>query len=73
MSLFYLTRLFIASGSILLPSELFQFVKFKFIHKISVIQEKFHVFFNLLQGPDITRLGAGSGLRVEHPRARDKG
>jgi len=29
-------------------------MKFKFIHKISVIQEKFLEFFNLLQGPDIT-------------------
>ena len=39
-------------------------MKFKFIHKISVIhviKEKFLVFYNLLRGPDITRSGAGSG------------
>jgi len=36
-------------------------MKFKFIHKISTIQEKFLVFYNLLRGPDITRSGAGSG------------
>jgi len=36
-------------------------MKFKFIHKISVIQEKFLVFVNLLQGQYITRSGAGSG------------
>jgi len=35
-------------------------MKFKFIHKISVIQETFLVFFNLLQGPDKTPSGAGS-------------
>jgi len=29
-------------------------MKFKFIHKISVIQEKFLVYFNLLRGSDIT-------------------
>jgi len=32
-------------------------MKFKFIHKIPAIQEKFLVFFNLLRGSDITRLG----------------
>jgi len=36
-------------------------MKFKFIHKISVIQEKFLVFFNLLRGQDKTLSGAGSG------------
>jgi len=36
-------------------------MKFIFIHKISVIQEKFLVFFNLLLGPDISSSGAGSG------------
>ena len=30
-------------------------MKVKFIHKITVIQEKFLVFFNLLRGPDVTR------------------
>src|SRR6218665_2258361 len=45
----------------LLPSELSRIVisckivdssmKFKFLHKISVIQEMFHVFFNLFRGP----------------------
>jgi len=70
--LFYLTKLFIACGLILLPSELFRIVisckmfkssmKFIFIRKISVIQEKLLVFFNLL---DITRSGAGS--RPAHP------
>jgi len=64
----YLTSLFVASGLILLPSEeLFRMVisckivnssmKFKFIHKISIIQEMFLVFFNLLRRPDITHLG----------------
>ena len=42
-------------------SELFQSVisckivsseKFKLVHKISVIQEKFLIIFNLLRGPD---------------------
>ena len=70
---FHLTNLFIACGLILLPSELFRIaisckmfnssMKFKFIHKISVIQpmiqEKFFVFFNLLRGLDITCSGAG--------------
>src|SRR6218665_993483 len=68
-NLFNFTSLFIACGLILLLSELFRIVisckivsssmKFKFIHKISVILEKFLVFFNLLwgrikllQGPD---------------------
>src|SRR6218665_906345 len=51
---FYFTSLFIASGLILLISELFRIVisckivnssiKFKFIRKISVNQEKFLVF-----------------------------
>ena len=68
----YLTSLFIARGLLLLPSELFRIVisskivnssmKFKFIHKISIIQ-LFLVLFNLLWGPDITlsaaRLGHG--------------
>src|SRR6218665_1090777 len=61
----YSTSLFIACGLILLPSELFWIViscnivnssmKFRFIHKVFVIQEKFLVFLNLLKGPDITR------------------
>ena|SRR6218665_2616502 len=42
-------------------------MKFKFIHKISVIWKNFLVFFNLIRGPDITRLG----LRVAHPPALD--
>jgi len=64
----YLTKHFIAGGLILLPSVLFRIVirlckivnssmKSKFIHKISVIQEKFLVFVNLLWGPDVTRSG----------------
>jgi len=66
-----------ACGLILLPSVLFWIaiscktvkssMKFKFIHKIFVIQgfkEKFLVFFNLLRGPDIKRSGAGSGQRA---------
>src|SRR6218665_849020 len=67
----YLTRLYLACGSILLPSELFLNIisckivsismKFKFIHKIAIIQEKFRILFNLLRGPDMTRSGAGSG------------
>jgi len=40
-------------------------MKFKFIHKISEIQS-FFVIFKMLRGPDITPLGAGSGLRVVH-------
>jgi len=40
---------------------------FKFNHKISVIQKKLLVLFNLLRGPDIIRSGAGSGPRVVHP------
>ena len=71
--------LFIVCGLILLPSELFCIViscqivnssmKFEFIHKISVIQEKFLVLINLLRGPDITRSRDGSGPRprVVHP------
>ena len=65
--LFYFYSLFIACGLILLSLELFLIVvnckivnisvKFKFIHKISIIHEKFLVFFNLLRGPDITPLG----------------
>jgi len=39
-------------------------MKFKLIHKISVIQEKSLVFFNLLRGPGLIRSGAGSGLRA---------
>src|SRR6218665_769279 len=42
-------------------------MKFKFIHKMSVIHEKFLVFFNLLRGPDKTPLGAGSCPQVVHP------
>src|SRR6218665_438639 len=43
-------------------------MKFNCIHKISVILEKFLLFFNLLQVPDITaRFGAGSGPQVVHP------
>src|SRR6218665_1822748 len=48
-------------------SELFQFVisckiltssmKFKFLHKIAVIQKKFLLLFNLMRGPDITHCG----------------
>ena len=59
----YLSSLSIACGLILLPSELFRIVinckivnnsmKFKFIQKIFVIQEKFLVLLNLLRGPDI--------------------
>ena len=68
----YLTSFFIACSLILLPSELFWIViicssiKFKFIHKIFVIQ-KFFLLFNLLRGPDITFSGARSGPRVVHP------
>jgi len=36
-------------------------MKFKFIHKIFVIQEKILVFFNLLGGPVITCSGADRG------------
>jgi len=39
-------------------------MKFKFIHKIFVIQKRFLVSFNLLRGPDITRSGARSGPRA---------
>ena len=42
-------------------------MKFKFIHKIFLIQEKFLVYFKLLRWPDITRLGAGFGPRVVYP------
>src|SRR6218665_3407996 len=47
-------------------------MKFKLINKISIIEEKFLVYFNLLRGPDITRSGAGSGHRprVVHPCLR---
>ena len=65
-----LTSPFIACGLILLSSEMFRIVigckilltgsmKFKFIHKISVIQERLLVFFNLLRGLYITCFGAG--------------
>jgi len=69
---------FIACGLILFPSELFWIVisnkivnssmKFKFIHKIFVIQEKFLVFFNLLRRPDRMRSGLdpAHGPRVVH-------
>src|SRR6218665_83741 len=72
-----LTSLFIDYSLIFLPSELLRIVisckivnssmKFKFIHKFFLIQEKFLLFFKLLRGPDITRSGAGSGPRVVHP------
>jgi len=39
-------------------------MKFKLIHKISVIQEKILVSVNLLRGPDMTRSWAGSGPRA---------
>ena len=40
-------------------------MEFKSIHKISIIQEKFLVFFNLLRGPDVTPSGpAGRGLCI---------
>jgi len=42
-------------------------MKFKLIHKISIIQEEFLVFYNLLRGLDITRSGAESGPQVVHP------
>src|SRR6218665_1585428 len=52
---------FYLKSVLLLPSELSRIVisckivdssmKFKFLHKISVIQVMFHVFFNLLRGP----------------------
>jgi len=54
---------FIACGLILLPSELLDVIrckianssmKFKFIHKISIIRETFLVSFNLPQGPNRT-------------------
>ena len=70
----YLTSIFTARGLILLPPELFRIVmsckvvkssmKFTFIHKISVIREKFLVFFNLLRGPDRTCSGANLMLCV---------
>ena len=54
---------FIACGLLLLPSELLDVIrckianssmKFKFIHKISVIRETFLVYFNLPHGPNRT-------------------
>jgi len=70
------TSFFIACGLILLQSQLFWIVisceianssmKFKFIHKISVIQETFLVFFTLLWGPDKTPSGARSSPRAVH-------
>ena|SRR6218665_1290393 len=42
-------------------------MKFKLDHKISVIQERFFVFFTLLPGPDITRSGSCSDPRFVHP------
>src|SRR6218665_1805600 len=72
-----LTSLFIDYSLIFLPSELLRIVisckivissmKFKFIHKFFLIQEKFLVFFKLFRGPDITRSMAGCGPRVVHP------
>jgi len=47
-------------------------MKFEFFHKISIIQDKFLVFLNLLRGPDITRSGAGSGPRAVHPWDRER-
>jgi len=47
-------------------NKLHSSMKFKFILKISIIMEKFLVFFNLLRVPDITRSGAGSGLMAMH-------
>src|SRR6218665_2152199 len=38
-------------------------MKFKFIQKISIIQEKFLVFFILLRGPDMTPSGDCYGPR----------
>jgi len=68
----YLTSLFVGYGLILLPSELFHVVtsckivtssmKFKFFHKIAIIQDKFFVLFNLLQGPDITHSAGYAAL-----------
>ena len=68
----YFTILFIACGFILFPSEQFRIViscKLSTVlwNLISVIQEKFLVFFNLLWEPDITRLGVRYGWRVVHP------
>jgi len=42
-------------------------LKFKVSYKISVVQDKFLVFLNLLWVPDKTRSGTGSGPRVVHP------
>ena len=65
--------IFIACGLILLPPELFRIlirckivhssIKFKFVHKISVMQEKFLVY---LPGPraGYNAFGAGSGPRA---------
>jgi len=76
----YATSLFVACGLILLPSELLWIVinykivnssmKFKFIHEISVIQEKFLVLLICcMRGPDKTRPGADPARepRVVHP------
>ena len=70
-NLFYLTSPFIACGLILLPSELFRIVisckignssmKFKFIHKIFVLQENFNVFLTCLEG---WMLGGRIGLCI---------
>src|SRR6218665_3605150 len=66
-------------GLILLLYELFRIVisfkivdslmRFKFFHKIFVIQNNFLLHFNLLRGPDTTRSGAdpASGPRVVYP------
>ena len=50
-------------------------MKFKFIHKIRVVQEKFIVLFNLLGGADIItavrrRHGVGGGAPVNFGRWR---
>ena len=67
---FYLSSLFIVCDFTLFLPELFPIVSckivnstitFRSIHKISVIEENFLVFFYLLWGLVITRSGAGSG------------
>src|SRR6218665_3022381 len=66
-NIFYLTSLFDACGLILMLSALFRTVisckivdssmKFKFFHKISVVQKKFLLLFKRQRGPDIMRSG----------------
>jgi len=66
--IFYLSSLFNARGLIFLPLELFRLVigctiivnssmKFKIIHKISVIQEKCLVLHNLLSRAEYNTFG----------------